>query len=114
MSSNGSAIPTEATEVQDKGKGKSVEEPSRTIGMEEDEDEEESGLDEVSSPPIFSTDHCANLPTRLPKVNIPCCLRFIPQTADWPICATEPYQFPPSAYKADTTKVTNAPPHHRR
>lgn len=51
MSANGSAIPTEATEVQDKGKGKSVEEPSRNIGMEEDEDEEEeSGIDEVSTP----------------------------------------------------------------
>lgn len=52
MSANGSAVPSEPTEFQDKGKGKSVEEPARTVGLEEDDDEEEeeSGVDEVSSP----------------------------------------------------------------
>lgn len=48
MSANGSAVPSESAEVQDKGKGKSVEDTSRTVGLEEDdEEEEESGVDEV-------------------------------------------------------------------
>jgi hypothetical protein len=49
MSANGSAVPADSTEIQDKGKGKSVEEPGRTVGLEEEDDEEEeSGVDEVS------------------------------------------------------------------
>lgn len=48
MSANGSAVPADSTEIQDKGKGKSVEESSHTVSFEEDDEEEESGADEVS------------------------------------------------------------------
>lgn len=48
MSANGSAIPSESTEIQDKGKGKSIDEPTQAVGLEEDDEEEESGADEVS------------------------------------------------------------------
>jgi hypothetical protein len=49
MSANGSAVPTESSEIQDKGKGRSVEEPTHDMNVDEEDDEqEESGPDEVS------------------------------------------------------------------
>lgn len=50
MSANGSAMPDQASEILDKGKGKSVEEPTTAMAMDDDEEdeEEESGVDEVS------------------------------------------------------------------
>jgi hypothetical protein len=48
MAANGSAMPDEASEILDKGKGKSVEAPALDMAMEDDDDdEEESGVDEV-------------------------------------------------------------------
>jgi hypothetical protein len=48
MAANGSAMPDEANEILDKGKGKSVEAPALDMVMEDDDDdEEESGVDEV-------------------------------------------------------------------
>jgi hypothetical protein len=48
MAANGSAMPDQASEILDKGKGKSVEEPTPDMTMEDDDDdEEESGVDEV-------------------------------------------------------------------
>ena len=49
--SNGSAIPQEASQIIDKGKGKSVDTtPSHDMMEEDDEDseEEESGVEDVS------------------------------------------------------------------
>jgi hypothetical protein len=49
MSANGSAMPTESSEIQDKGKGKQVE-PTNDMSIDEEDDEqEESGVDEVSN-----------------------------------------------------------------
>ena len=49
MSANGSAVPEQASEILDKGKGKSTEQPTHEMRMEDDEDdeEEESGQEEV-------------------------------------------------------------------
>lgn len=48
MSANGSAMPQESSEIQDKGKGKSVEQAPQQPAFEDEEDEEEeSGADEV-------------------------------------------------------------------
>ena len=49
MSANGSAVPEQASELLDKGKGKSTEQPTHEMSMEDDEDdeEEESGQEEV-------------------------------------------------------------------
>lgn len=46
---NGSAIPQEASEIADKGKGKSVETATGHDAMEDSESEEESGVEDVSS-----------------------------------------------------------------
>ena len=52
MSANGSAVPEQSTEVQDKGKGKQVEEPPKTSPLDDSDDDEEenadSGPEEVS------------------------------------------------------------------
>jgi hypothetical protein len=49
MSANGSAIPEQANQLADKGKGKATEQPVHDMGMEDDEeDEEDSGAEEVS------------------------------------------------------------------
>jgi hypothetical protein len=50
MSANGSAVPEQASEIIDKGKGKAVEQPTNETAMDEDDDEEdeESGVEEVS------------------------------------------------------------------
>jgi hypothetical protein len=46
---NGSAIPQEASEIADKGKGKSVETaPSHDMMEDSEESEEESGVEDVS------------------------------------------------------------------
>lgn len=47
---NGSAVPQEASEIADKGKGKSVDTaPSHDMMEEDDEEsEEESGVEDVS------------------------------------------------------------------
>ena len=47
MSANGSTVPQEASEIQDKGKGKQVEQAQHDTGMDDDEEEEESGPEEV-------------------------------------------------------------------
>ena len=49
MSANGSAMPDQASEILDKGKGKSVEQPTNEMSMQDDEDDddEESGVEEV-------------------------------------------------------------------
>lgn len=50
MSANGSAMPEEASEILDKGKGKQVEQPTHDMSLEDDDEdeEEESGAEEVS------------------------------------------------------------------
>ena len=51
---NGSAIPQEASEIADKGKGKSVETAASHEMMEDSEEsEEESGVEDVSQPVCF-------------------------------------------------------------
>lgn len=51
MSANGSAVAKEASEILDKGKGKSAEQPTHEMSMEDDDEdeEEESGPEEVST-----------------------------------------------------------------
>ncbi len=57
MSANGSAVPEQATEILDKGKGKSAEQPTHEMSMEDDEEEEEeeSGQEEASSNHLQAT-----------------------------------------------------------
>ena len=48
MAENGSAIPQESAQFQDKGKGKSVDTVAKPDIDDDEEDEEESGADEVN------------------------------------------------------------------
>ena len=63
MSANGSAMPQEASEILDKGKGKSAEQPTHEMRMEDDDEEdeeEESGPEEVRMPPFAQMNVKAN------------------------------------------------------
>lgn len=53
--SNGSAVPQEANEITDKGKGKSVDPVAGHDMMEDSEEsDEESGVEDVSEPAHFT------------------------------------------------------------
>ena len=57
--SNGSAVPQEATEITDKGKGKSVDPVTSHDAMEDSEEsDEESGVEDVGQPAKFTCE-CA-------------------------------------------------------
>jgi hypothetical protein len=72
---NGSAVPQEAAEIADKGKGKSVETATGHDTMEESESEEESGVEDVSRlPPFLLFPH---LRTQQTETNTP-----LPQIAE--------------------------------